>query len=90
MIFQRLEIKPVSTCCQDVELNSIFTMIVDRNLSFYFPSKVGLYHLVQFYSFYIVISIIEDSLKLVQFYFKVDLVPLLTIVAKIFIEIISN
>ena len=41
-----------------------------------------------FYLHYLLISLVEDTLKLVTFYFRLDLYPLGTILAKISIELI--
>ena len=43
--------------------------------------------LTKFYSLYILESLVQDSLLLVQFFFKIDFLPFLTILLKVFIEI---
>ena len=41
---------------------------------------------ISFYSIYILTSLVEDSLKLIPFYFKLDLLPLVTVLGKILLE----
>ena len=45
-----------------------------------------MYRSIYFHVIYIMTSFVEDSLKLIPFYFKLDLLPLVTILANIFFE----
>ena len=48
------------------------------------------FHLVPFYLMYFIVSLVEDCLKLVTFYFRVDMLSLGTIFAKIILEIVYS
>ena len=47
-------------------------------------------HMISFYLLYILVSLIEDSLKLATFYFRLDMGPVGIILAKISLELVYS
>ena len=43
---------------------------------------------IKFYFLYLIISLVEDTLRAVTFYFRLDLLPLTTILVRIGLELV--